>query len=817
MHKLYTLALLAVLSQGATAQQAFHAPLAINLTEEDPEVPAGIVKGRITTIDKQPAAGVTVVLSGTNKATMTDEQGQFELKNIKEGAYVLEVSMVGLKTQSRELSVRKDAPAYLELVLAEDARQLSQVVVVAAKTINRKPIAIGKVVIDPMDLPQSTTVLGQTVIRDQQAQRLSDVIKNVNGVYLSTTRANTQEAFSARGYSFGNTNLFKNGARINSGAMPEMSSLERVEVLKGSAAILYGQVAPGGVVNMVTKQPKFAFGGEVAMRAGSYDLYKPSFDIYGPMTAGIAYRLNGTFETAGSYRDQVSSERYYVNPSLLFKLGRRTELVVEGDYLKHDFTPDFGTGSLDNTIIPEQPRSRFLGAPWQYAHTQQATGTASVKHYLNSNWQLNGSLSYQNYGRDYFSTERIQAAANGDWTRPLGRTNTEEDYYTGQLNLSGKFTTRKWEHTLLAGADADRYLTTNYTYSIAAAAGLPAGSYDKINILDPNKYVARTDMPATERTRSVELPVDRGGVYVQDLVKISSKFNVLAGVRWSYVYSDRPDSLNLLTNKATQGSSKYDQAFSPRFGVVYKPLYNTSVFVSYANSFTVNSGVDVNGQPLDPSIIDQFEAGVKNEFFNGKLSANLTVYRIINSNLAQTAPFLKDGVTPNNNTAIKALVGETTSDGVEVDLAGQPLTGLDLMAGYSYNYMRYTDVPAVKGNYKEGERLVNTPAHTANGSVFYTFHQGKLKGLKVGAAAFYIGDRNGGWNNTVEQTQNYNRLIPVEGFTTIDLSAGYTYKKLSLLAKVSNLTNTYNYYLHENYSVNPIAPRQVVGTIAYKF
>ena len=144
---------------------------------------------------------------------------------------------------------------------------------------------------------------------DQQAQRLSDVIKNVNGVYLGTARASTQENFYARGYSLSSTNLFKNGARINSGSMPEMSSLDKVEVLKGSAAILYGQVAPGGVVNMVTKQPKFNFGGEVSFRAGSYDLYKPAFDVYGPLSDNIAFRVNGTYETANSFRDVVSSER----------------------------------------------------------------------------------------------------------------------------------------------------------------------------------------------------------------------------------------------------------------------------------------------------------------------------------------------------------------------------------------------------------------------------------------------------------------------------------------------------------------------------
>lgn len=808
---------MALLTLNASSQNNFKfTNYTYSNTADNPDAPTGTVQGLLTTTDNQPAAFVTVHLKGTNINTVTDENGAFILKGVKEGNYVLEVSMIGLQSQEKSISVKKDQLTTISLALVEDAKELSRVVVTSAKSLNERPVIIGKAPIDPMDLPQSIAVLGQGVIRDQQAQRLSDVIKNVNGVYLATARASTQENFSARGYSFGSSNMFKNGARINSGTMPEMSSLERVEVLKGSAAILYGQVSPGGIVNMVTKEPKFKFGGEVAMRMGSYDLYKPSFDIYGPISSNVAFRVNGTYESANSYRDVVHSDRYYVNPSFLFKLGTKTDLVVEGDYLKHDFTPDFGIGSLGGTTIPDLPRNTFLGTSWQYAKTQQATATTTLKHYFNDNWQINTSLSYQNYYRDYFSTERIQADAIGDWTRPLGRTNTEENYFTGQANLTGKFKTKSLEHTLLAGVDADRSVTTNYNYTIAGGT-----NYDKINILNPAKYTARTDIPATEKIRKVVAPVDRNGIYVQDLIKLSSKFNILAGIRWSSVYSDQPDSTTLATNAKIKGKSQYNDAFSPRFGLVYKPTEATSVFASYSNSFTVNTGTDIYGQVLDPSLIDQYELGVKNDFFNGKLSANVTLYQIKNNNLAQTAQNDKNG-NPNSNTALKALVGETTSKGVEVDLAGHPAIGLDIMAGYSYNDMRYTDVPVAVGNYKEGERLVNTPAHTANGSVFYTFQKSSLKGLKLGLSAYYVGDRNGGWNTDITKidgsTITYrNRLIPVEGFTTMDFSAGYSYKKFSILAKVSNLTNTYNYYVHENYSINPIPPTQVVGTVSYKF
>jgi iron complex outermembrane receptor protein len=724
--------------------------------------------------------------------------------------------MAGLQTREQSVTVKAQAVTETDFTLSENHKQLEEVVVTNHKSLNDQPVSIGKIAIDPMDLPQSLSVLGQGLIREQQALRLSDVIRNVNGVYITTTRGNVQESFGARGYSLGNTNLFKNGFRVNSGVMPEMSSLEKVEILKGSAAILYGQVAPGGIVNMVTKQPKFTHGGEVSMRIGSYDLYKPAFDIYGPINSSIAYRVNGTYENAGSFRDQVSSERFYVNPSLLFKLGKRTELVAEGDYLYNEFTPDFGIGSIGDKYIPDVPRSRFMGTPWQYNKIWQATSTLTIKHQLSANWKINSSFSYQNYKREYYAVERIQADSTGKWKRPLGRIYTTEKFYAGQFNLIGKFNTGQMEHNLLAGLDADRTVTFNNDYNVTNTI------YDSINVLDMGKYAPRTDIPEATAIRERLAPVNRFGVFVQDLIKISPKFNVLAGVRWAYVETRGIDSTNLINGTKITGVTRYDKAFSPRFGLVYKPFNSTSFFVSYSNSFITNSGQDIYGKSVKPSLVDQYEAGVKNQFLNGMLSANVTVYRIINNNLAQTAPYLLDGKS-NSNTNIKMLSGETTSDGVEVDLAANPLSGLNITAGYSYNYMRYTKTDTTIGSFQTGERLVNNPAHTANGSIFYTFGKGRLEGLKIGATIVYLGDRFAGWNSDValnaitKQKYYRDRLIEVGGFTTIDISAGYTIKKISLLAKVSNITNTYNYSVHENYSVNPIPPTQVSATISYRF
>ncbi|WP_243697343.1 TonB-dependent receptor [Flaviaesturariibacter aridisoli] len=822
MKGIYTI-LLATATLGAAAQP--EAPQHLTTGLLAPEEIA--ISGTVHTSDGQPAPYVSIQVRGTRYATSSDEAGFFSFRGLPAGHYTLVISMTGAQTIERTVNVTRDSPASLDVTLPINEKQLTEVIVASGRTLNDRTPGIGKVAIAPMDLPQAVTVLPSALLRDQQVQRLSDAIRNVNGVYLTTTRGNVQESFAARGYAFGSQNLFKNGARINSGAMPEMGSVERVEVLKGSAAILFGQVAPGGVVNLVTKQPKFHRGGEVSLRAGSYNLYKPAFDVFGPLSKSVAYRVNGSFESADSYRETVHSDRYYINPSFLFKLGKKTELLFESDYLKHDFTPDFGVGtigaygSVSGKTITPVGRGIFFGTPWQYNHTQQATAGLTLKQRLNDSWSLSSAVNYQFYKRDYMAVERVQADTAGNWARPLGRVLTEEQYYTGQVNLTGKVSTGSIEHTILAGIDADHYTTDAFTFTFngySAAAPI----YDTINLLDPSKRAAATNLPEAQKLWKTHAPIDRFGIYAQDLLKLSDKFNVLAGIRASYVVTEGIDSVNVRNDQHKTGQARIDRAFSPRLGVVYKPTDRTSVFASYASTFVTNTGQDLEGNSLKPSLVDQYEVGVKNELFGGRLSANVTLYRIVNNNLAQTAPYLKDGVTPNNNSNIKMLSGQTLSDGVEVDLAASPIEGLDLRAGWSYNYMRYTKNDTTQGAFKTGERLVNNPAHTANASAFYTFRQGLLKGLKLGGTFVYLGDRSAGWNTVVVKQPGRpfswnDRLFDVAGYSTLDLSAGYNWKHFSLTGKLSNVTNTFNWNVHENYSVNPIAPRQFLATVAYKF
>ena len=700
----------------------------------------------------------------------------------------------------------------------DSVKRLKEVVVVSKN--NPTKSSVNRSGIKTMDLPQAVQVIGSEIIQQQQSIRLSDIIKNANGVYVGSARGGAQESFWSRGYDMSSNNMFKNGFRFSSGSIPEVSSLEKVEILKGSAALLYGNVAPGGILNMVTKTPNFKTGGEITMQTGSYNFYKPAVDLYGAFNNSIAYRLNASYENSESFRDFVTKERYYFNPSFLFRLNDKTEITVQGDYMSDDWTPDFGTALIGKEIAAV-PRSAFLGAKWSNGTTKQATTSILVNHEFNSNWKLNFNSSFQDYDRTSIATERIRPEANGNWDRPYGRNKAVEQIFANQISLQGNFKTGKIKHQLFTGIDTELANTDAYTFKFFnATTGAFVTNYDQVNIFNPASYDQANEGPVlpSRATKIVKTETGRYGIYAQDLISFTDQFKVLAGIRYSYQEA-KPVTYDLDANTVKEETIRNDRAFSPKVGLIYQPLKTLTLFSSYSNSFTPNTGVTIDNEAIKPSIIDQFEAGIKNEFLNGALTTNLTFYQIVNSNLAQMAELDANG-NINTNNQVKSLSGETTSKGFEIDITYKPETDFNINAGYSYNDMRYTETSGITGSFIEGDRLTRTPQHTANLSFFYKLPSGMFKNVSFGAIGNYLGNRLGGYNNQIDPTKPngiYDREIPLNGYTTIDASIGYDWQNISILCKLSNITNELNYTVHENYSVNPIAPRQVMTSVRYRF
>ena len=240
--------------------------------------------------------------------------------------------------------------------------------------------------------------------------------------------------------------------------------------------------------------------------------------------------------------------------------------------------------------------------------------------------------------------------------------------------------------------------------------------------------------------------------------------------------------------------------------------------------------LDSQGNSLAPSVVDQVEAGIKNDLFDGLLSANLTLYRIVNSNQTQAVQqFLSGTAAPNPGynprfPNAQELAGQVTSQGLEVDVQSKPMQGWSLIAGYSYNRAAYT-----KSNlYENGSRLRYNPAHTANLSLFYDFSsafgEGWPRGLTAGATGYFVGDRLGGRNPRLYAPTgaplagtDANKFIALPNYFLFDATLGYSYGRTSLRLKAANLLNALSYNVHDDNSVNPIAPRAYAATVGYRF
>lgn len=720
---------------------------------------------------------------------------------------------------------------------------------------NKATVLTSKGNLSIMETPQPIAIVTHEIIEQQQMKQLSDVVQNVNGMYVSSARGGAQDSFGGRGFLFGSDNMFKNGARVNSGVFPEVQGLERVEVLKGGNAMQFGASSAGAIMNMVTKKPRFYFGGSVGTHFGSWDNVKPFVDVYGPLSKNVAFRINGTYEHANSFRDVVNSQKHYFNPSFVFNLSPNTQLIVEADYLKHRSTPDFGIGSITKrdksfAINDRVPINTFFGANWQYQDVQQLTSNVTLNTKLAKNWTLNTVASFQNYTRDYFSTERLQWEENAQgrfsWARPLGKTYSESNYASLQMNVNGEFNTGRIHHKVLIGADGDYTKSDAYSFSILdRTTQKPLANYGVLFLDDPKTWSAPQPDLDTKMTRKTSVPMYRGGVYFQDLVSITNSLKVLGGIRYNYIENRQTSTFNYAnnTNDVKNGVENITRNFSPKVGLIYQVDDNFSFFGNYTNSFALNTGftaspeaiaslnlsgtpaqvgTQINALPLQaikPSQIDQYEVGVKKNFFKGALAVNLTAYQIINKDNYQNFWYTNAAgsvMTPTGNVTFRTYAGTIKSKGVELDITGNPTKQLSIMGGFSYNHAAYTNTP--EDGFIEGQRLVRTPATTANASVFYAFNN-LAKGFKLGASFYYMADRLAGWNDskmTLNQRANVTRVMKLDDYYTLALSAGYEWRKFIIQAKVNNVTNSKAFIVHENYSVNPLAPRNYYVTLTYK-
>lgn len=666
-----------------------------------------------------------------------------------------------------------------------------------------KTTKISKNGLSEMDLPQAISVLNNRTLIQQQVTSLTDVLKNVNGIYIMGTTGGYQEEIASRGSNISSTNTFKNGIRFFSGMKLEMSGVDKVEILKGNTAIEYGNVAPGGVLNIITKKPQFEFGGSIDFSLASFESYKPQIDVYGPINSSktLAFRLNASYQKANSFRKYVNSNGFYINPSVLYRITDKSTLLIEGDFTRSKTVPDFGAGII-NYEIADIARDRFTGVSWGRYKADQSFVSARYNLSISKTWDISALAGYRNYATELFSNARPSSTAvlaDGSWKRSIQKSTVGDDYTIQQIDANANFQTGFLNHKVLIGADAEQFVTSTTSFNNYA-------NYDKINIFenyDPSVEPAAPSMTENTLTKS---KVNRFGVYAQDLISFPKYVKLFVGGRYNRI--NTTTDVYTYSSKATTSTDAQDKPFSPKFGLIIQPNKSHTLFASYSNSFSLNTGVDVNGNALKASIIDQYEIGIKNRFFDDKFQFNITAYQIVNSNLAQTS--LENG---NTNTNIKELAGETQSKGIEVDAMYKPIRNLSVIFGYSFNETKYT-----KSNvYIIGSELRYNPKNTANASINYTFTEGMLNKFNLGLVSQYFGKRYAGRSTRLNVANDTYKLIPLDDYFVLDLVAGYKYKNWRINAKLANLLNQLSYNVHDDNSLNPIAPRNYSVQVGFTF
>jgi len=757
----------------------------------------GSIEGQVTDPETGAALpGVNVILQGTDRGTATQSDGTFSLRGVATGSYTLRASNVGYETVTREVQVREGETPSLNIELSQEAVELSNITVLDRRGgyNTDRTVSAMRVAAPNLETAVSVQAVPQQVIEDQEATTLREVTRNVSGVQRASTFGGALQRFRIRGFS--QQIMLQNGFRTggaNTKVFAETAHLERVEVLKGPASILYGRLEPGGIINLVTEKPTAEPRYSARLRGGSYGFIEPSVDLSGPVneSGSLTYRLNGLYRREDGFREPFDQafERLFVAPVLSWQINGQTTLTLEGTYL--DNTRPFDRGIFTDDIV-DVPHTRNLQEPGDVAETERVSAGYTLEHRFGDHLKLRNRFRY--YRNEFFNVENNPFAFTDSTetvSRFLGSNDAVNETFTLQTSLIGNFRTGALDHSVLAGIDLDRdqedrtFQSTNSSFDITT-----------INAFDPvyDKGTPSRD-ELTFASLDKEDEFDALGLYVQDRISIAGQWHLLLGGRFDVVDQVRtqfdPDTTT------STSTLQNDHAFSPRGGLVYQPTTFLSLYGSVSRSFVPNGGMRVDGSTIDPEQGTQYEAGVKSEWLGGRLSATIAGFVLQKTNIEMTDP---------DNTNFSVATGEAESRGVELDVSGQVVRGWRLIGSYAY-----TDTEIVEDDNEEleGNAFPEAPEHSGSFWSTYELQDGPLRGLKVGGGAFFVGEREGDRANSF-QLDSYTRIDATLSYGRDNWRVGFNLKNITDTDHVVATSGAFS-------KIHPGIPFTAVGTALVTF
>ncbi|MCZ2495636.1 TonB-dependent siderophore receptor [Xylophilus sp. Kf1] len=635
------------------------------------------------------------------------------------------------------------------------------------------------------EIPQSITVVPPALLRSQQAQSLGDALANVPGVVSQTFGRRGWDDLIIRGQTASDA-IFVDGLRTsaNNRVAQELFGVDRVEVLKGPASLLYGRVLPGGMVNMTSKRPGPEAFANIDATVGSYGLRQGSFDINRPLEsengkAGI--RLNGLAMHSDDATDQVWFRNRFLAPSLSMDFGARTDFTILASYQERSYLRQQGlplSGSVLFNRNGRLPLDRFAGEPGQrpYEGHQSRLGYA-LTHRFDSGWTLNQNLRRQEYAVAGQLVAITSLAAN---STNLLRSGTDQQF-SGRsdavdTNVQRVVRSGFGTHEITLGTDysRDQELSLSRTCSVAA-----------LNIFNP-VYGARVACPSAYRTNSL-VTVRSLGVYGRDQIQFGDRTRVVLGLR--------RDSTSVATANNLNGARQNNpaDATTGTVGVMYEVLPGVRPYASYATSFFPNSGLDAQNRGFDPESGRQLEGGVKWDLDGGRTGITAAVYDLRRRNVLQTDPA---------NTGYSIAVGEQRTRGAELGIASDLRNGLSLFGGYAYTDGKITGAGAADAA-SVGQPLNNVPRNSFTLSSRYRF-QAALRGWEVSA-----GVRGQG------KAAAYTYTLP--GYTVADVGVAYDTARWHAAFNIRNLFDQGYYTGGLAAAVAVGTPRTALLTVGYRY
>lgn len=763
----------------------------------------GKISGTVRTAEGQPAAFVTVSLKNSDNRTATNEDGVYNLFNVPLGTQTLVFSATGFTELEKEVNVGGEQVITVDIQLSQSARELSQVVVTGQK---RRSSTVTKTNIPLLDIPMSIQVIDQQIIRQQAAFDMKDIVRNVSGINQTGSYNGGYQYFNSRGFDMNNwTNFRRNGTLLWNMGNHYADFYESVEFLKGPSAILYGDVAPGGIINFVTKKPLPYHYGRADLRIGQYGLVRPAIDLSGPLNkkGNLLYRLNTSYERSNSFRDVVNNETVMAAPALTWNISPKASWTVEYNYKNDKRVGDPGLVSPDGTFdgLRRISHKTFLGEKDATYTYRNSALFSQFKFYLSKQWYVQQTSSLMRTTRTPLNIYvNNDADAQGNVSRYQYFFRQRFDTRTAMLDLVGELATGPVKHKLLVGADV-------VDDNIRMGGFLQDDLAGTINLFNPVR--GNTGLkPLPMQWDSTASFTGRVGVYVQDQISFwKDRVHVLVGARYNrYVSGTRYDDA---ADKPADYTEVVERPVVPRFGLVFKPANNVSVYGSFAESYEVNGFDWINpAKQVGPTFGKQWEAGVKADLLQKRLGVTLSAFSIDKENaynwgVSATQPtFDYISWTADDGGWYTYQAKLHRSRGLELDINGKITDNFNILATGSYIKAEVVNDIV----YPKGSWLSNQPREMFSVWANYKFTR-LLKNLTLGYGIFYKG------KFYADYTNDPGGKVPAN--YTMDAAMGYSWKQWSAQLNVSNFTNRLS-YLGAFGAWEPQWTRRAVLTLSYK-